>query len=97
MSPKEIEDYIESAKRMEAFRESYFSIPRSIQMPNSYEELIKLMEEYASIKLSEAKSQMRDKIVKELEEDIKEDDFILTDGYKYGVNTAISIVKEAMK
>jgi hypothetical protein len=55
------------------------------------------MEEYASIKLSEAKSQMRDKIVKELEEDIKEDDFILTDGYKYGVNTAISIVKEAMK
>jgi hypothetical protein len=55
------------------------------------------MEEYASIKLSEAKSQMRDKIVKELEEERRINQYEGEHEYANGIGYGLFVVKEAMK
>jgi hypothetical protein len=62
--------------------------------------IIGYREEYASIKLSEYKTQMREEIVKELEEKVKLPENSMIDfevGYRVAISESISIVKEVMK
>jgi hypothetical protein len=81
-----------------------------LDFPNGYHasEIVQLMEEYASIKLSEYKTQMREEIVKELEDSVEKatitgEQEIMTAtrfsslGMAQGYKNSISIVKEVMK